>query len=64
MNNISVARIIGYLTLFIMTVFGVMFAMNGVGTVWPHFYIFAVSSWLHGICWGYRCALEGRLTWL
>lgn len=64
MNKKQIARIAGYITLSVMAFTGISLFLGGSGATWPHLYIFAVAAWLHGICWGYRYALEGRFTWL
>lgn len=64
MNKILISSILGWVTLLVMAYMGVTFFLIGTGSAWPRFSLFAVAAWLHGICWGYRYALEGRLTWL
>ena len=64
MKKKRIAQIAGYITVAIMAYTGISLLIGGPDAAWPHLYIFAIAAWLHGICWGYRYALEGRFTWL
>lgn len=64
MNKKRVAQIAGWSTLAIMALIGISFYANGENDVWPRVLVFSIASWIHGICWGFRYALEGRFTWL
>lgn len=64
MNNKQIARLAGFLTLSVMAFTGISFLLDDARAPWPHFYIFALFAWLHGICWGYLYAVQGRFTWL
>ncbi len=64
MDKKTIARLAGYLTLAAMAVSVALYFFGPVQCAGSAIVMLLFSSWLHGICWGYRYALEGRMTWL
>ena len=63
MRKKIIVRLLSYITLVIMIASVAIYLLGAAHLLVPAILGLLVSSWLHGICWGYLYALEGRLTW-